>query len=133
DGRLPAAGDGRRHVQIYSVTVVFNPMDNVQAARSGALGFLIVAIIVVLLGVEVYGRRAGADPNLLGALRWGVMAAVATTLGTLPVIFSLRFSQRVHDTMLGFGAGVMLAASSFSLILPALESARTQGAGPWEA
>jgi ZIP family zinc transporter len=34
---------------------------------------------------------------------------------------------------MGFGAGVMLAASAFSLIIPALEAARDQGAGRWGA
>ena len=59
-------------------------------------------------------------PGVSGALMGGSMAALATALGTLPVLLSQKFSQRSHDTMLGFGAGVMLAASSFSLIIPAL-------------
>ena len=58
-------------------------------------------------------------------------AALATALGTLPVLLSHQFSQRTYDTLLGFGAGVMLAASSFSLIIPALASARLQGASAW--
>ena len=73
------------------------------------------------------------DPRLQGALLGGGMAALATALGTLPVLLSHQFSQRSFDTMLGFGAGVMLAASSFSLIIPALASAKAQGAGPWGA
>ena len=73
------------------------------------------------------------DPRLQGALMGGGMAALATALGTLPVLLSHQFSQRSFDTMLGFGAGVMLAASSFSLIIPALASAKAQGAGPWGA
>ncbi|MGI4777021.1 MAG: hypothetical protein ACRYGA_02700 [Janthinobacterium lividum] len=31
-----------------------------------------------------------------------------------------NFSQRTHDGRLGFGAGVMFAATSFSLVIPAL-------------
>ena len=73
------------------------------------------------------------DLRLQGALLGGGMAALATALGTLPVLLSHQFSQRSFDTMLGFGAGVMLAASSFSLIIPALASAKAQGAGPWGA
>ena len=68
-----------------------------------------------------------------GALLGGGMAALATALGTLPVLMSHQLSQRTHDTMLGFGAGVMLAASSFSLIIPALASAKALGAGSWGA
>lgn len=109
-------------------------MDDVQAVRPRySVGLLIFAIVLVLLGIELYASLIAPDPRLLGALRWGLLAAFATTLGTLPVLFSLPFSQRANDAMLGFGAGVMLAASSFSLIIPALNSAREQGAGPWGA
>ncbi len=73
------------------------------------------------------------DPRMQGALMGGSMAALATALGTLPVLLSQKFSQRSYDTMLGFGAGVMLAASSFSLIIPALGAAKAQGAGGWGA
>jgi len=48
-------------------------------------------------------------------------------------LLSQQFSQKTYDTMLGFGAGVMLAASSFSLVIPALASAKAQGAGAWGA
>lgn len=74
-----------------------------------------------------------ADPRVQGALLGGGMAALATALGTLPVLLSQQFSQRANDSMLGFGAGVMLAACSFSLIIPALAAAKAQGAGPWQA
>ena len=73
------------------------------------------------------------DPRMQGALLGGSMAALATALGTLPVLLSQKFSQRSYDTMLGFGAGVMLAASSFSLIIPALAAAKAQGASGWGA
>ncbi len=73
------------------------------------------------------------DPRMSGALLGGLMAALATALGTLPVLLSQQFSQRTYDTMLGFGAGVMLAASSFSLIVPAIAAAKSQGAGAWGA
>jgi hypothetical protein len=65
------------------------------------------------------------------ALVGGSIAALATALGTVPVLLSQQFSQRAYDSMLGFGAGVMLAASSFSLVIPALAAAKSQGAGPW--
>ena len=73
------------------------------------------------------------DPRMQGALLGGSMAALATALGTLPVLLSQKFSQRSYDTMLGFGAGVMLAASSFSLIIPALAAAKAKGASGWGA
>ncbi len=62
-------------------------------------------------------------PNLLllGFLA-SLAAGVATGVGALPVLFFRRVSQRVQDIMMGFGAGVMLAATSFSLIIPAVEA-----------
>jgi zinc transporter, ZIP family len=74
-----------------------------------------------------------ASVPVWSALAAGLMAAVATALGTLPVLLFARISQRVCDALLGFGAGVMLAATSFSLLLPALEAQQAAGAGPWQA
>ena len=91
---------------------------------------LLVGGAVALLGL-FHGRLALHDPRLSNALQGGLMAAAATALGTLPVAISQRFSQRANDAMLGFGAGVMLAATSFSLIIPALQVARDEGLGAW--
>jgi ZIP family zinc transporter len=74
-----------------------------------------------------------ADPRLRLAVLGGLVAAGATALGTVPVMLRQRYSERVHDTMLGFGAGVMLAASAFSLIVPGLKAAQSLGASRWGA
>ena len=97
-----------------------------------------IGIGIVLAGATVLGWQAvqalvGSDPRMQGALLGGLFAALATAAGTLPVLMSQQFSQRTYDAMLGFGAGVMLAASSFSLVMPALAAARAQGAGGWGA
>jgi ZIP family zinc transporter len=97
------------------------------------LGFCIVAAGLGLLAFEAVQAMAGGDARVRGALLGGSLAALATALGTLPVLLSQQFSQRSYDTMLGFGAGVMLAATSFSLVIPGLEAARAQGAGAWGA
>lgn len=55
-------------------------------------------------------------------------AGLATGLGALPALFLRRPSDQQQNLLLGFAAGVMLAASFFSLILPAIEVARQQGA-----
>ncbi|HTJ99454.1 MAG TPA: ZIP family metal transporter [Bordetella sp.] len=72
-------------------------------------------------------------PQVANAWLGGLVAAGATAAGTLPVLFSQRLSERVQDTMFGFGAGVMLAASAFSLVVPGLQAARDLGAGSWGA
>lgn len=50
-----------------------------------------------------------------------LIAGLATGLGALPVLFMKGISHRTLDTMLGFGAGIMLAATAFSLLVPAIE------------
>lgn len=67
------------------------------------------------------------------ALLGGSVAAATTAIGTLPALFVSRLDARTHDTLLGFGAGVMLAASAFSLVLPGIDAAQALGAGPWHA
>ncbi|SDL97054.1 zinc transporter, ZIP family [Oryzisolibacter propanilivorax] len=97
------------------------------------VGLAIALAALVIWGRELLQAPWLREPAVAGALTGGAMAALATALGTLPVLLSHSFSQRSHDTMLGFGAGVMLAASAFSLIIPALAAARGQGAGGWGA
>ena len=70
---------------------------------------------------------------VLGALVGGLIAAGATAVGTLPALFSRGISKPSQDALLGFGAGVMLAASAFSLVLPGLQAAGETGLGPWSA
>lgn len=50
-----------------------------------------------------------------------LIAGLATGAGAVPVLFTKRVSDRLLDAMLGFAAGVMLAATSFSLIVPAID------------
>ena len=49
---------------------------------------------------------------------WGV-----TALGASLVFFFKRFNQKLLDMMLGFAAGVMIAASFWSLLAPSIEMA----------
>ncbi|MDX1917955.1 MAG: ZIP family metal transporter [Candidatus Caenarcaniphilales bacterium] len=61
-------------------------------------------------------------PLPLVAILGGLVSGLgATTLGALPALFSTKVSPRAQDIMMGFGAGVMLAATSFSLIVPAVD------------
>jgi ZIP family zinc transporter len=74
-----------------------------------------------------------ADPRVIDALLAGLAAALATALGTLPALAAQRITERARDALLGFGAGVMLAAVSFSLVVPALNAARSGGASAWQS
>jgi zinc transporter, ZIP family len=54
-------------------------------------------------------------------------AGLATGLGALGIFAVRELSGRMRDLMLGFAAGVMLAATFFSLLQPALEAAAGRG------
>lgn len=51
-----------------------------------------------------------------------VLAGLATGLGALPVIFFRNISSNFFSSMLGAAAGVMLAATAFSLLVPGIVS-----------
>lgn len=55
--------------------------------------------------------------------------ALATTAGAVPVLVMRRLSRASENTLMGFGAGVMLAAASFSLLVPGIDHARASGGG----
>ncbi len=71
------------------------------------------------------------DTILLGLIASSA-AGAATGLGALPVLAGGKFGRKSLDTMLGFAAGVMLAAASFSLLVPALDITVNQ-MGPYFA
>ena len=54
-----------------------------------------------------------------------------TALGAALVIFTKRMSQRLLDGALGMAAGVMIAASFWSLLNPAIEMSEGYGALKW--
>lgn len=97
------------------------------------LGLFICGLGGVALLAALLEQVVQAAPNLRGALVGGGTAAAATALGTLPVLLSQHFSKRTYDCFLGFGAGVMLGATAFSLVLPALAAAESAGASNWGA
>lgn len=57
---------------------------------------------------------------------WGL-----TALGSGMVFFFKQINKRVLNSMLGFAAGVMIAASFWSLLAPAIEMTEEQGGISW--
>lgn len=55
------------------------------------------------------------------ALLWILAAGMATGVGGLALLLMPRPSDYLLDVLLGFTAGVMLAATAFSLLVPALD------------
>ncbi|NMG01702.1 ZIP family metal transporter [Azoarcus taiwanensis] len=104
-----------------------------QSAGLGALMRAIAGWSIAVGGLLVLAAQlAGGLPALDGALRdaalGGLMAASATALGAAPVLFMRRIGAGTQGLLLGFGAGVMLAASVFSLLLPGFDAAIARGA-----
>ena len=54
-----------------------------------------------------------------------------TALGSALVYFFKKVNKTVMDAMLGFAAGVMIAASFWSLLSPSIEMAATLNMTPW--
>ncbi|AKP92085.1 MULTISPECIES: ZIP family metal transporter [Achromobacter] len=93
-----------------------------------------LAVLVACLGLHQAWVYFDANaPHVADALLGGMVAAGATAAGTLPILFARTIPQKMQDSMFGFGAGVMLAASAFSLVAPGIAAAESQGAGPWGA
>ena len=69
---------------------------------------------------ELFVRVAGTDPVVQG-LAGGVVIAFLNLIGALVILVWRNPSERSLDGALGFAAGMMLAASFTSLILPGIE------------
>lgn len=63
---------------------------------------------------------------IAGLFTWAITAAGASV-----VFFAKNMSRVLLDSMLGFAAGIMIAASFFSLLLPAIEMSTAAGDSAW--
>jgi ZIP family zinc transporter len=63
---------------------------------------------------------------LAGCFTWGV-----TALGAAVVFVTTTVNRRLLDAMMGFAAGVMIAASFWSLLVPAIDLSEAQGIPGW--
>lgn len=96
--------------------------------------FAILALLCLLLVISVvHGLTAEHVGNFRLALYGGSAGFAATAAGGLLVILLTGLTHRFQDGMLGFAAGMMLAASAFSLILPGLEAAQQLLGSSWTA
>ncbi len=73
------------------------------------------------------------NPFLIAILATIVSGFLATSFGSLPVLFLRNLSEKINNQLLSFAAGVMLAAPVFSLLLPALEITKARGASTTSA
>ena len=61
----------------------------------------------------------------------GIFTWSLTALGAAAVFFTKQVNKKVLDFMLGLAAGVMTAASFWSLLAPAIEISRDNPIAPW--
>jgi ZIP family zinc transporter len=84
--------------------------------------------LVALLAAGAFAlvwKLVQTDARIAYGAGASLAAGLATAVGALPIFTARKISQRAQDSMLGFGAGVMLAATSFSLIVPGVTAAET--------
>lgn len=70
------------------------------------------------------------DPVLLAFLAT-VFTWLVTAAGSSLVYFFRTINRNLLNAMLGFSAGVMIAASFWSLLLPSIEMCSAQGRNEW--
>jgi ZIP family zinc transporter len=85
----------------------------------------IAAIAWLLIATLLQLATSDIDPLMQMALPGGLAGFATTTAGALPGLFLHGISQRLEDSLLGVAAGMMLAASAFSLLLPGLDAGAT--------
>lgn len=94
--------------------------------------FATLALLLVLLVISaIHGLRVQHITHFRLALYGGTAGFLATSAGALLILLLGRLKNHLQDSMLGFAAGMMLAASAFSLILPGLEAAARLFSSSW--
>jgi ZIP family zinc transporter len=126
-GRRPADCNGS--LDMTTLVLATRRLLTSEAVMLRRLAVPVALLAAGALAAAVIGSGTGSwlasiarEPAVEAALGATLITAFATGLGALPVLFMRGISGRARDGMLGFGAGVMLAASVFSLLIPALEA-----------
>ena len=70
-------------------------------------------------------------PPIIQALLATCFTYLLTALGAASVFFTKEVSKKLLDWMLGFAAGVMIAASYWSLLAPSIEMSKGQNIPMW--
>lgn len=68
---------------------------------------------------------------IIQALMGGLFTWGLTSVGAAVVFFTKNVGHKILDSMLGFAAGVMIAASVWSLIIPSIEMTEAMGGIGW--
>ena len=99
------------------------------------LGIALLAVLILLAQSAMQVLTGEATVALRYALLGGAAGFATTAFGAVPALALRGIPQRIEDSLLGMAAGMMLAASAFSLLLPGLAAgaeilgSRPMGAG----
>jgi len=80
---------------------------------------IVIALGALFFAVEQGAAWLAAHPMAARGLQASLFAGLATGLGAIPVLFLRRPQPALMAPMLGLAGGMMLAASFFSLLVPA--------------
>jgi zinc transporter, ZIP family len=88
---------------------------------------MVMAIIAIGFGIDQAAQWLTAHPMAAKGLQASLFAGLATGLGAIPVLFLRRPQESLMAPMLGLAGGMMLAASLFSLLVPAIQNVAASG------
>jgi zinc transporter, ZIP family len=87
----------------------------------------VTALLAVVVSANLAWPALQIRLGELSTLQLGVLASfiagLFTAVGALPIFVMRKLSQEMEDSLMGFGAGVMLAATAFELVMPAVSHA----------
>lgn len=89
---------------------------------AGGLAVSLFVVLAMLVQSASQAVRGEVGPGFRLAMLGGAAGFATTSLGALPALVLRKIPQRVEDSLLGLAAGMMLAASAFSLLLPGLDA-----------
>ncbi|MCL4817964.1 MAG: ZIP family metal transporter [Vicinamibacteria bacterium] len=104
-------------------TVGWGELLREHARRNGGAAVAAAVALVASFALLGQGLLDASPAAVRLALIGGAVAFAATALGAAPALVVRELPQKVEDTLLGWAAGMMLAAAAFSLLLPGLEAA----------
>ncbi|WP_143870725.1 ZIP family metal transporter [Catenovulum sediminis] len=93
-----------------------------QPLAAAGLSFALLVVVTLLIQSSIKVSTGEFTQAIAYALLGGMAGFITTSLGALPALFLSSIPRKMEDIMLGMAAGMMLAASAFSLLLPGIEA-----------
>ena len=87
---------------------------------AAGLAVALLGVLFLLAQSLVHLSNSPTSDNMRLALIGGTAGFLATAIGALPALLLRSLPQAMEDSLLGIAAGMMLAASAFSLLLPGI-------------